>query len=66
MIEGFKEGFKQGYMEGYIEGFKRGRQEAFLFAAKRVLRRGWSIEEVSDLTGLSRTELRKLMKNSRG
>ena len=51
---------KQGKQEGLEEGEKKGKQEAKLEYARRMLEKGYPIEDVCEITGLSRAEVEKL------
>lgn len=55
MIEGAKE-------EGRAEGEAKGKAEGKAEIAKNMLVAGMSIEQISDLTGLSPVEIKRLAK----
>jgi predicted transposase/invertase (TIGR01784 family) len=58
--EGRMEGEKKGRKEGEKKGEKKGRKENALEVAKRALAKGFSLEAIADLTGLSEQEVRRL------
>jgi predicted transposase/invertase (TIGR01784 family) len=53
-------GFEAGVEAGIIKGIEQGRMEATREIAKTLLAKGTSIEEVTLLTGLTETEIKKL------
>ncbi|MBP3841726.1 MAG: hypothetical protein IK997_06395, partial [Bacilli bacterium] len=55
-----EEGLAEGRKEGIKEGIKEGRAEANLEAAKKMIEKGYSLDEVSDITGLSIDKLNNL------
>ncbi|MBQ6099390.1 MAG: hypothetical protein IJL02_05950 [Methanobrevibacter sp.] len=57
--EGIKEGRQEGIKEGRQEGIKEGRQEYKLEIVEKMLKDNYSIEKISELTGLSKKEILK-------
>ncbi len=57
---GREEGFAEGREEGFAEGQAKGREEANRANALRMLAKGMSVEDVSDITGLSAEEIATL------
>ena len=55
-----KQGKQEGLEEGLEEGEKKGKQEAKLEDARRMLEKGYPIEDVCEITGLSLDEVEKL------
>ena len=58
--EGRAEGITEGIAKGKAEGRAEGKAEEKLKIAKKLLTKGASIEEVSDLTGLSKQQIEEL------
>ena len=50
--------------KGYEEGIEDGRKEEKIQIAKKMLKKGNSIEDICDITGLSIEEIEKLRKES--
>jgi predicted transposase/invertase (TIGR01784 family) len=63
-FEGLKEGREQGREEGREEGRKEGREEGEKKAnhdnARRMKAKGYAIEDIADITGLSAEEIERL------
>ena len=55
--EGFTEGEKKGLAEGRAEGFAEGERKAKLATASKMLSKGFSIDEISEMTGLAPEEI---------
>jgi predicted transposase/invertase (TIGR01784 family) len=51
---------KQGKQEGLEEGEQRGEKKAKLEDSRRMLAKGFPIEDICEITGLSRNEVEKL------
>ena len=60
-IEGIKEGKIEGIKEGKIEGIKEGKLEI----ARRMLAKNLTIDEITDLTGLTKEQILSLQPSSR-
>ena len=58
--EGRKEGRKEGKTEGIEEGTKKGEQKSKIEIAKKMLQKNMKIEDVMELTGLSKDEIDKI------
>ena len=54
--QGIKEGRKEGRKEGIIEGLKEGKRQT----AKKMLNKSISIDDIIEITGLSRKEIENL------
>ena len=55
------EGIEKGIEKGKLEGREEGREEGKLEDAKKMLAKGYSIADISDITSLSTKELERLM-----
>ena len=55
-----KEGEKIGIEKGIEEGREKGREETKAFIAKVMLDKGYSVDVISELTGISKEEIEKL------
>ena len=53
-----KDAKKEGKIEGRIEGKIEGRMESLIEVAEKLLKKGSSIEEIMDVTGLSEQQIR--------
>jgi len=58
--EGHQEGRQEGWQEGHQEGHQEGAQSRSLEIARKMLAKGHDLAEISELTGLSVTELSKI------
>ena len=58
--EGLAEGRAEGMRKGIKEGIKEGIKKASLEHAKKMLEKGIDINDISDITGLSIEEIKKL------
>jgi predicted transposase/invertase (TIGR01784 family) len=63
--EARKEGKKEGKKEGLIKGIKEGRQSEKLAIAKNMLKKGFDINSIEEITGISRENIEKLSKELR-
>ena len=59
-VEGVEERIKQGIELGRAEGIKKGEKETLIKTAKKLLKVGMSIEEISEITELTKEEIKKL------
>ncbi len=57
---GIVEGRKEGRKEGREEGIKEGEKQGNLKTAKKMLDKGFSIEDISDITGLTIDEIKTI------
>ena len=60
MEEGLAEGRKKGLAEGREKGLAEGREKEKLSTARKMKAKGFSIEDISDCTGLAVEEIEKL------
>jgi predicted transposase YdaD len=60
--KGLKRGLKKGRKEGIQQGMQQGMQQGVQQTALNLLKRGYSVEEVSAVTNLTLAELKKLQK----
>ncbi len=58
--EGYELGVKQGLEKGLKEGIEQGKKEGIEKIVKEMMKQNYSIEEISQLTGLDEQELKKL------
>ena len=69
MQEGLQKGLQKGRAEGKAEGLKvgkaegkqEGQREAMILVAKRLLKHGHSLEQISMVTELNPDEIQKLL-----
>ncbi|MDM8528905.1 hypothetical protein QUF58_11950, partial [Anaerolineales bacterium HSG24] len=61
--EGIKEGEKKGRAAGIKEGEKKGRAEGIRETARNMLQMGFNLDQISQVTGLSRSEIEQLNDN---
>ena len=60
MIRGKAEGIAEGMVKGKAEGKAEGIKETQLSTARKMLKLGMPIEEISEITGLTKEEISKL------
>ena len=61
MKKGVKKGIKKGFQKGMTKGFEKGRKEEALDIARSLKSLGkMSVEEISDVTGLTVKEIQEL------
>ena len=60
MIKGKAEGIAEGKAEGIAEGLAKGIKETQLSTARKMLKLGMTIEEISEITGLTKEEISNL------
>ena len=60
--EGLQEGRQKGLQEGRQKGLQEGRQEVIL----KLLKADMSVEKVSEITGLSKQEIRNFQYPTQG
>ena len=58
--KGIKEGIKEGREEGLKEGREEGREEGIKETAKKMKDKGYSIDEIIELTSLSKETIEKI------
>ena len=58
--EMLEEGIARGRAEGLAEGLAKGIKETQLSTARKMLKLGMPIEEISEITGLTKEEISKL------
>jgi len=65
MQEGLQKGLQKGRAEGIevgkAEGKQEGQREAMILVAKRLLKQGHSLEQISMITELNPDEIQKLL-----
>ena len=62
LSEAKEEGISQGYTSGINDGISKGKNKKSIEIAKNMLKKNMSIEDISDITGLSIEEINKLIK----
>ena len=62
LSEAKEEGIEQGYTSGINDGISKGVSQEKVSIAKNMLNKNMSIEDISDITGLSIEEINKLTK----
>ena len=58
---GFEKGITEGVAKGREEGRAEGREQNRLDTAKKMLAKGYPVEAVSDITGLSSEDIARLL-----
>ncbi|MDR2092768.1 MAG: hypothetical protein LBP58_05575, partial [Azoarcus sp.] len=58
---GLKEGLEQGLEQGLEKGLEQGREEALVSVARNMLKRGMSVEDIVETTGLQPQVIQSLM-----
>ena len=58
--QGIEKGMKQGIEKGMKQGMEKGIEQATLNVVKNALKKGLSLELISELTGLPVEEIEKL------
>ena len=58
--EGLAEGKAEGLAEGIEKGLAQGIKETLLSTARKMLKLGMSVEEISEITGLTKEEIGNL------
>ena len=62
LSEAKEEGISQGYTSGINDGISKGENKKSIEIAKNMLKKNMSIEDISDIAGLSIEEINKLTK----
>ena len=58
--DGINEGKEQGIKQGYNLGIEVGKQENTINIAKKMLDKGTPVNDISEITGLTKEEILKL------
>ena len=58
--QGIKEGIKEGIKQGIEQGVNKGKNIEKIEIAKKLLIKGYSIEEIIEITGLTKEDIEKL------
>ena len=58
--QGHAEGLAQGHAEGRVQGFAQGLAESSKDIAAKMIKKGYDLKEISELTGLALDEIEKL------
>ena len=62
MKEGFEQGIKQGIEEGIEQGIEKGIEEAKKEDAVKMLKKGYPVQEIIEITGLPEAVILRLKK----
>ena len=60
MLDIFKEGLEEGIEKGIEKGIVQGEKQKVLEIAEKLLKKGFSVEEVADDTGLGVEEVKAI------
>ena len=60
LSEAKEEGISQGYTSGINDGISKGENKKSIEIAKNMLKKNMSIEDISEITGLSINEIKSL------
>ena len=55
-----EQGFKKGHEKGLEKGLEKGRKEGILLTARNMKNKGYSLEDIAQITGLTLEEIYKL------
>ena len=58
--EDFVEAFVEGYVEGFVEGRAEGEQLKAINVARKMKSKGFSVADISEMTGLPEKEIDSL------
>ena len=58
---GLEHGIERGLEQGRLEGLERGAYQKALETAKKLLLRGYSSEDIADLSGLTLSQVQELL-----
>ncbi|MDY4674229.1 MAG: hypothetical protein SO369_04455 [Treponema sp.] len=58
---GLERGIERGLEQGRLEGLERGAYQKALETAKKLLLRGYSSEDIADLSGLTLSQVQELL-----
>ncbi len=58
--QGIQQGMQQGMQQGIQQGMQQGVQEGKQEDAKIMLQKGYPIDDIIEITGLSKEEIQKL------
>ncbi len=59
-LEGLEEGIKEGIEQGIKEGIEQGKQQEKINMARTLIQKGIDLETITEVTGLTRTEIEEL------
>lgn len=63
LTQGIKEGREKGLQEGIKEGIQKGIQKEKRNTIKKLLEKNFSIEEIEEITGINKKEIKKISKD---
>ncbi|WP_206516900.1 RpnC/YadD family protein [Caldicellulosiruptor changbaiensis] len=58
--QGIQQGIEQGLQKGMAEGFLKGIEKQRIETAEKMIAKGYSDDEIEELTGLSREKIKEL------
>ena len=58
--EGLQQGIQEGRQQGLQQGLQQGQQQSKLEIARNALAMGLSVEQITQLTGLTKEEIEKI------
>jgi predicted transposase/invertase (TIGR01784 family) len=58
--KGVEKGIRQGMQKGKTEGLRQGIKEKAYDAARRMLSKGYPMEDIAEITGLSEEDIQRL------
>lgn len=61
--EGREKGLQEGIKEGIKEGIQKGIQKEKRNTIKKLLEKNFSIEEIEEITGINKKEIKKISKD---
>ena len=61
--QGIKQGVEQGIKQGIEQGIKQGIEQGKIDTALRMLQKGYTVNDVCDITGLERNVVSGLLNN---
>ena len=57
----FRQGKEQGYEAGIQQGIQQGAYQKALETAKKLLARGYELEDIADLSGLTLSQVQEIL-----
>lgn len=65
-LDDIKEAEERAYQEAFEEAFKKGQEEVAEEVARNLLKEGYEIEWIAEVTGLSKEQMEKLRETNSG
>ena len=60
--QALKEGKEEGLAEGLAEGIEKGQKKEKINNARRMLEKGYPIEDIAEITELTEEEIKNILK----